>query len=517
MGDLHNTSHVQRSALDIPQQQYEQLEQGSGAVNKHVQVEDVDEGAGDSSNDVEATSISRDSPWSTWGKQKEDDGDHAMTRANGSDVHSAYHGFEHDPEKEEDWLQPYLIRASNEMESTNDTTIWEDPHPHLDLDSLEEELWRLRQEIPVILLERTMFKEWIQQQQVSESHNEGVKQLHPMDLNSVVAIKKSAKRASSRNRKRLSDTQNHSAPEASLSLSYKQKLDIAIKKNGREERKSDALKQTNWEVENELRAAIEAAKAAETVLTRRLLTMQRMFSERNIGPSRRTSVHLYLAGQKDLNVVPLEYFLKLQGEEEKSTIGTRNKYATLVESSTNKLQELRGRASRNSGDDQFRITKLDYEQMKVQSVQLEKQLQGVLSEIMSWKRRVTKAGKTYNATVSALGQEEKLKETMLTDIEQRNAMLQKIRTERKSVDADVSKARARNQKLKWNIEKFRNPSVIDYIQEKADLHASEQHRAALEHRVGLAEAEASSAKSWWKYIQEHELAPLVAPPRSTRM
>lgn len=59
--------------------------------------------------------------------------------------------------------------------------------------------------------------------------------------------------------------------------------------------------------------------------------------------------------------------------------------------------------------------------------------------------------------------------------------------ERSAVDGDVDKARARNQKLKWNLEKFNAPSVLEYIQEKADLHATEKQRVVLERRASLAE------------------------------
>lgn len=77
--------------------------------------------------------------------------------------------------------------------------------------------------------------------------------------------------------------------------------------------------------------------------------------------------------------------LMCAGEEDKSVVGAHNKYVTLVESYANKMLELRGRVTRNRGDDQFRITKLDYEQMQVHTLQLERQLQGVLAEIMAWK------------------------------------------------------------------------------------------------------------------------------------
>lgn len=164
MGDSPDNTRKGKANLEVPEQQYEPLateipqEQGHEnitAANMHVRVEDIDQTPPSiNTDDTETPSVSRSSPWATWGKRTDDRTDGLNKTAmsvNTTGVYSVYGEFVNDPEEEEDWLEPYLVRARQEMEDPGSAAEWEDPYPNLEIENLEEELWRLRQEIPVSL------------------------------------------------------------------------------------------------------------------------------------------------------------------------------------------------------------------------------------------------------------------------------------------------------------------------------------------------------------------------------
>lgn len=141
---------------------------------------------------------------------------------------------------------------------------------------------------------------------------------------------------------------------------------------------------------------------------------------------------------------------------------------------------------------------VDFNQLKIENQQY---LEKIEDRNIAMLKLKTSAGKTvqmlnrYNQHLQVqAGFVEKLEQ----DIASRNAMIKRVEAEYSVVESEQLTARAEHDRLRKNIERFRVPSTMEYVREKAELQQLQKDVGAWAQRVRVAEQNVSRYKRIYK-------------------
>lgn len=147
------------------------------------------------------------------------------------------------------------------------------------------------------------------------------------------------------------------------------------------------------------------------------------------------------------------------------------------------------------------LQQVDLDQLHISNKMYQERINDKNADLMTLKSSSNKTVAAYNHVSESLRIQTEAEAKVVGELQSRTSMLQRLEKEHAAVLKEKSAAMSRNQKLKTQLRKYKAPSVLEYVKEKATLKDDRSYRRSMERRVELAEAELTRHRQLWNALE----------------
>lgn len=423
-------------------------------------------------------------------------------------------------EVEEDPPNPQGEEESKEDDIQN----WVDPEPHISVDELEMRLMGLRKNNDYLSKETVMYEDYLQHQISKEKEINGTDSLDALsgsksttsmisvmsDITDVSEVgqpqqpqqqqqdqqppktpksPRTSRRRSKRNTSRAKSSRKTEV--VALTLTATQRANIAADKHARLTKSSA---HTISRLEEEI-GDMQATIAATTESLQRVEEQTHKF-QKVANQSKNYQ------GQVNADSL-LRYLI------DKSKIDAGNLDSLMLRTQVARRELAQAKAKQQRTEDlEGSITMVDFEQIGIINQQYSQKVKEGNVKLLAEKTKVMHSTHQLNELRDTLRDLQQEIDKLTKATNSINRLRAKLEKEHGHVAKEVRQAKAVNTKLRTQLERFQVPSVLEYIQEKADVQKTKQSLHSWSRRVDISEQELSKTKG--------KLNTLKVAPRTMR-